>query len=84
MKGFLHHITEIVIDFQRFVVRRRSIFRQVKRKDLLLFYPFESMEPFLKLIREAAYDSNVLTIKITIYRLAKKARLVEGKSRPDY
>ncbi|MCI9271097.1 MAG: polyphosphate kinase 1 [Dorea sp.] len=58
-------------------VQEGSIFRQVKRKDLLLFYPFESMEPFLRLIREAAYDPNVLTIKITIYRLAKKARLVE-------
>ncbi len=58
-------------------VQEGSVFRQVKRKDLLLFYPFESMEPFLRLIREAAYDPNVLTIKITIYRLAKKARLVE-------
>ncbi len=54
-----------------------SIMRQIKKKDLLLFYPYESMDPFLKLIKEAAYDPNVMTIKITIYRLAKKARLVE-------
>lgn len=54
-----------------------SIMKQVKKKDVLLFYPYESMDPFLKLIKEAAYDSNVMTIKITIYRLAKKARLVE-------
>ncbi len=54
-----------------------NIMRQIKKKDLLLFYPYESMDPFLKLIKEAAYDPNVLTIKITIYRLAKKARLVE-------
>ena len=40
-------------------------------------YPYESMEPFLRLIKEASSDPNVLTIKITIYRLAKKARLVE-------
>ena len=54
-----------------------NIMRQIKKKDLLLFYPYESMDPFLRLIKEAAYDPNVLTIKITIYRLAKKARLVE-------
>ena len=54
-----------------------SVMKQVKRKDVLLSYPYESMEPFLKLIKEAAYDPSVLTIKITIYRLAKKARLVE-------
>ncbi len=54
-----------------------NIMRQIRKKDLLLFYPYESMEPFLRLIREAAYDPNVMTIKITIYRLAKKARLVE-------
>lgn len=49
----------------------------VKRKDLLLSYPYESMDPFLRLIKEAAYDPDVLSIKITIYRLASKARLVE-------
>ncbi len=49
----------------------------VQRRDLLLSYPFESMEPFLRLIREAASDPSVLSIQITIYRLAQKARLVE-------
>lgn len=54
-----------------------SIMRQIRKKDILLFYPFESMNPFLNLIKEASTDPNVMTIKITIYRLAKKARLVE-------
>lgn len=54
-----------------------SIMRQIRKKDVLLFYPYESMEPFLQLIKEAAFDPSVMTIKITIYRLAKKARLVE-------
>ena len=54
-----------------------SIMRQIRKKDALLFYPYESMEPFLQLIKEAAFDPSVMTIKITIYRLAKKARLVE-------
>ena len=54
-----------------------SMMKQIRKKDLLLFYPYESMNPFLKLIKEASTDPNVMTIKITIYRLAKKARLVE-------
>ena len=58
-------------------VEEGSMMRQIRRHDLLLFYPYESMDPFLQLIREAAYDPSVMTIKITIYRLAKKARLVE-------
>ena len=54
-----------------------SVMEQVKKKDVLLSFPYESMDPFLQLIREAASDPAVMTIKITIYRLAKKARLVE-------
>ena len=54
-----------------------NIMSQVKKKDVLLSYPYESMEPFLKMIKEASTDPSVMTIKITIYRLAKKTRLVE-------
>ncbi len=54
-----------------------KVMEQVKKKDVLLSYPYESMDPFLQLIKEAASDPDVMTIKITIYRLAKKARLVE-------
>ena len=54
-----------------------KVIPQVKKKDILLSYPYESMDPFLRMIKEAAYYPTVLTIRITIYRLAKKARLVE-------
>lgn len=54
-----------------------KVIPQVKKKDILLSYPYESMDPFLRMIKEVAYDPTVLTIRITIYRLAKKARLVE-------
>ena len=57
--------------------KRETYLHLVQRRDLLLSYPFESMEPFLRLIREAASDPSVLSIQITIYRLAQKARLVE-------
>ena len=58
-------------------VMEGSVMAQVKRRDILLSYPYESMEPFLQMIKEAAADPSVMTIKITIYRLAKKTRLVE-------
>lgn len=54
-----------------------SVMAQVKKRDVLLSYPYESMDPFLQLIREASTDPDVMTIKVTIYRLAKKSRLVE-------
>lgn len=57
--------------------REKDVMQQIKQKDVLLSYPYEKMAPFLNLIREAANDPDVLTIKITIYRLASKARLVE-------
>ena len=54
-----------------------SIMSQVARKDILLSYPYEKMDPFLRLIKEAAEDKDVISIKITIYRLARKAKLIE-------
>ena len=48
-------------------VQEGSVMKQVKKNDILLFYPYESMNPFLRLIKEASTDPNVLTIKITIY-----------------
>lgn len=54
-----------------------SIIRQVNKKDLLLSYPYESMDPFLKLLKEAAYDTSVISIKISIYRLARNAKIVD-------
>lgn len=57
--------------------KNESILRQVQKKDILLSYPFESMEPFLQMIKEASNDPTVISIKITIYRLARKTKLVE-------
>ena len=57
--------------------REGSVLDQVRQRDLLLSYPFESMEPFLQLVRESASDPAVLSIKITIYRMAKRAKLVD-------
>lgn len=55
----------------------QSLLKEAMKRDVLLSYPYESMEPFLWMIREAAHDPNVVSIRITIYRLARKAKLVE-------
>lgn len=54
-----------------------SMMKQITKRDILLSYPYESMDPFLRLMREASRDENVISIKITIYRLASKAKLVD-------
>lgn len=59
------------------VSSNEGIISQASRRDILLSYPYESMEPFLRMIKEASVDSSVVSIKITIYRLAQKARLIE-------
>lgn len=54
-----------------------GIQKQAMTKDILLSYPYESMEPFLQLVKEAASDPAVIAIKITLYRLDKKSRLAQ-------
>ena len=56
----------------------RSIIEQVCEHDVLLSYPYESMEPFVQLLKEAANDPSVLSIKITLYRLANQSHLAEA------
>lgn len=53
-----------------------DIIKKIKSKDYLLSYPYDSIDPFLKLLDQASYDDSVVSIKITIYRLAKNSRLV--------
>ena len=55
----------------------QSLLKTALQRDVLLSYPYESMEPFLQMIREAANNPPVLSVRITIYRLASKAKLVE-------
>ncbi len=51
---------------------------QVQDHDILLFYPYESMDPLLRLLREAGNDDDCISIKITLYRVAKQSRLCES------
>ena len=58
--------------------RDQSIFKILKDRDILLHQPYNSMEPLLDLLYEAAEDANVLSIKLTIYRLAKNSRVIDA------
>lgn len=57
--------------------KNMSIMSEVFKKDIMLTYPYDSFDPFLRLIEEAANDVDVISIKITIYRLARRAKLIE-------
>ena len=53
------------------------VFPQIREKDKLLSDPYESMKPFLNFLREAANDKEVISIKMTLYRVAKHSKIVE-------
>ncbi|MCS6796108.1 MAG: polyphosphate kinase 1 [Raineya sp.] len=55
-----------------------DLFEILKERDILLHHPYNSFEPFLELLEQAAEDNNTLAIKITIYRLAKNSRITEA------
>lgn len=59
-------------------VNNVSIMKQVRNKDKLLSYPFESMKPFLDLLNEAANDKDVISIKMTLYRVASHSKIIES------
>ncbi len=57
----------------------KSVFSQVKAKDILLSYPFESMSmSFIRLLQESASDAKVTSIKITLYRLARGSKIIDA------
>ncbi|MDO4155866.1 MAG: polyphosphate kinase 1 [Oscillospiraceae bacterium] len=57
---------------------RRSMIAQIQEKDRFLSFPFESIRPFLNLLHEAGEDPNVVSIKMTLYRVATNSKIVEA------
>ena len=57
---------------------KKSIYKQIKKKDVLLSYPFESIKPFITMLMQAAEDENVVSIKMTLYRVADRSKIVEA------
>ncbi len=58
-----------------------SLIERVREKDVFLAYPFDSMDPLIRLLNECAEDKRVVSIKITIYRLDNHSRIVEALKR---
>ena len=56
----------------------QSILQQITQEDKLSSYPYDSIRPFLKMLTEAAEDDSVISIKMTLYRLAKQSKVIEA------
>ena len=61
----------------RYVDEHKPMMAQVEAGDILLSYPYESMDPIIRLLDEAAKDPDVVSIKITLYRIAKNSMVAE-------
>ena len=61
---------------------KSSVLEQIARKDILLHYPYQSIRPFLQMLSEAARDPEVVSIKMTLYRLARDSKVVESLRKP--
>lgn len=61
-----------------FIDLKSRIMPQIEQKDVLLSYPFESMKPFIRLLEEAAEDDNVVSIKMTLYRVAERSKIIDA------
>ena len=57
---------------------REPILPQIEKKDVLLSYPFESMKPFIKMLNDAAEDPEVVSIKMTLYRVADRSKIIDA------
>jgi len=55
-----------------------SMTEQIRRRDILLSYPYESVRPLLRLLEEAGQDPDVVSIKMTLYRVAHNSKIVEA------
>ncbi len=60
------------------IILGESIFDSISSRDILLHHPYQSFEPVLRLIEEAATDPNVLVIKQVLYRTARKSRIIDA------
>ena len=60
------------------VALTRPMITQIKTRDLMLSFPYESIKPFIRLLNEASVDKNVVSIKITLYRLARNSQVIEA------
>lgn len=68
---------EFLPQYPEYLSHEYPMWKQIQQRDILLFYPYDSMAPFLKLLQESADDKAVTSIKITLYRLASRSAVAE-------
>lgn len=83
LQNYLSNKTELFYEKfnprnSKMVDLKRSILEQVENKDILLSYPYESMKPFIKMLEEAAEDESVVSIKMTLYRVAERSKIIDA------
>lgn len=82
MKDYLRDKKEAFYEKRRgkypAMLEKGSVMPQIEKKDVLLSYPYETMEPFIRMLREASEDEEVVAIQMTLYRLAKNSQVVEA------
>ncbi len=88
--GFVDYIRDILRDKKELFYRRRfpqqsanvdlsvPVIEQIRKKDILLAYPYESIRPFQNLLSEAGRDPDVVSIKMTLYRVARNSMVIEA------
>lgn len=64
--------------YPSYLAENRSLISQIQAKDVLLFYPYHTMQTFIDLLKEAAVNPNVVSIKMTIYRLASNSAVARS------
>lgn len=60
------------------IIHGQSMIERIQKQDLFLSYPYESFRPYIRLLNEAAYDPKVVSIRTTLYRVAKNSQVVEA------
>ncbi len=76
-REFIHKV-HLPITPNRLKDKNSDIFELIREKDILLHHPYNNFEPVLQLLEKAAEDPDVLSIKLTIYRLAKNSRVTQA------
>lgn len=61
-----------------YIDQKESIIKQIEKSDKLLSFPYESMDPLIRLLDEASNDPDVISIKITLYRIAKESEIAKA------
>lgn len=88
--SFISHIQDLLrmnpeLFYERRVPQKSADFRdgesildQIRKEDKMLSYPYEAIRPFLNMLTEAAEDDRVISIKMTLYRLARQSKVIEA------